>query len=179
MSKTIAIPLTKPKARDAIEVLFASLVIVFFAQVKIPYGPIPHTLQTFAVFLVALMMTPRKAAAACLCYLGYATLGLPVISGLVSNPMWLTGTTAGYLVGFPVAAYAIATVERMWGVRSYLTSFISILIGQVVLYTIGVTWLSFLIGTEGAVAFGLMPFLVPAFVKNMAAAGFYHLALRK
>ncbi len=93
--------------------------------------------------------------------------------------MWLTGTTAGYLLGFPVAAYTIATVERMWGVRSYLTSFIIILIGQVVLYTIEVIWLSFLIGTKGAVAFALMPFLVPAFLKNRAAAGFYHLAFRK
>lgn len=171
MIKTLSLSLSRPNTRDIVEVLLASLVIVFFAQVRIPYGPIPHTLQTFAIFVLALMMSPKKAMAACLCYLGYATVGLPIISGLVSKPLWFLGTTGGFLFGFPVAAYVISTVNKMWSRRNFLTSFISIFVGQVVLFSMGVSWLALFIGLDAAITFGLVPFILTEAIKNLAAAG--------
>lgn len=179
MIKANTLTLPVPTIRDMLEVLFASLVIAFFAQVRIPYGPIPHTLQTFAVVLIALIMGPKKSMAACLCYLAEATVGLPVTAGLVSKPLWFMGTTGGFLIGFPVCAYTIGMMETMWSKKTFITSFISSLVGQIVLHTIGVAWLSFFIGLEAAITFGLLPFILTALVKNAAAVGVYHGVFRK
>jgi biotin transport system substrate-specific component len=172
-----AIPV--PKTRDIIEVLLASLFIAFFAQVRIPYGPIPHTLQTFAVFLIALMMGPKKSMAACLCYLGEATLGLPVTAGLVSKPLWFTGMTGGFLFGFPVAAYVTSSMELMWKKRTFFTSFVSVTAGNIVLFALGVSWLAMFVGVQSAITFGLMPFILTSVIKNAAAAGVYHGIFKK
>lgn len=174
MIKAAVQSISLPKTRDIVEVLAASLVIAFFAQVRIPYGPIPHTLQTFAVFLIALMMSPKKSMAACLCYLAEATIGLPVTAGLVSNPLWFTGMTGGFLFGFPVAAYVTSSAEAMWKRKTFLTSFMSVTLGNIVLFALGVSWLAMFIGLEAAVTFGLMPFILTSILKNAAAAGIYH-----
>lgn len=174
MIKAAALSMPLPKIRDIIEVLLASLAIAFFAQVSIPYGPVPHTLQTFAIALLGLLMSPKKAAAACLCYLGEASLGLPVLAGFVSNPLWFTGMTTGFLIGFPASAYIISSVERMWKRKTFITSFISVMAGQTVLYVLGVTWLAVFIGFEAAIMFGLMPFILTELVKTAAAAGIYN-----
>lgn len=179
MIKANALSIPLPKTRDVLEVLFASLVIAFFAQVRIPYGPIPHTLQTFAVCLIALIMTPRKSMAACLCYLAEATAGLPVTAGLTINPLWFTGMTAGFLFGFPVCAYVIGVVESMWSRKTFITSFVSTMVGQVALHTLGVLWLAYFIGIEGAITFGLLPFILTAIIKNAAAVGVYYGLFRR
>lgn len=179
MIKANALTLPLPKIRVVLEVLFASLVIAFFAQVRIPYGPIPHTLQTFAVVLLALIMGPKKSMAACLCYLAEASIGLPVTAGLISNPLWFTGATGGFLIGFPVCAYIIGVVETMWKRKTLVTSFISTLVGQVVLFALGVSWLALFIGVEGAITYGLLPFILTSLIKNAAAVGLYHGAIRR
>src|SRR5436305_774791 len=78
--------------------------IILGSLAKIPFFPVPFTLQTLALFILALTQSPKQACGSALCYLLLATLGLPVFCGR-SNPFWILGKCGGYLVAFPLAAY--------------------------------------------------------------------------
>jgi biotin transport system substrate-specific component len=83
----------------------------------------------------------------------------------------LTGATAGYLVGFIGAAYAVGWLaERRWE-RSLRTSIIPFLVGTLIIYACGVAWLSVVLGSFGkAVTLGVVPFLAGDAVKLIAAS---------
>lgn len=173
MEQTLTHTISLPKTRDVLQVVGASLAIAFCAQLKVSFGPVPHTLQTLAVFCIGLMMTPRKAFAACICYLLEATAGLPVLAGLLSNPAWFIGPTAGFLAAFPFASALTSYLKNMCVNATVLNYFFSIMAGQVVIFTLGVAWLALQIGFQPALAFGLTPFLVTALIKNVSAALLY------
>lgn len=77
-------------------------------------GPVPITLQTFAVLLTGAVLGARRGFLAVLLYLVVGAAGLPVFSGGAAGLGVLAGPTAGYLVGFPFAAALTGfLVERM------------------------------------------------------------------
>jgi biotin transport system substrate-specific component len=83
----------------------------------------------------------------------------------------LTGATLGYLIGFIVAAYVIGLLAERGLERSVRTSIVPFLIGTVIIYLFGVTWLSIVMGSlSKGIEFGLIPFLVGDAIKLAAAA---------
>ncbi|MGI6045303.1 MAG: biotin transporter BioY [Eggerthellaceae bacterium] len=82
------------------------------AWVTIPFGPVPFTLQTFAMTFAILVLTPREALSAIAGYLVLGAVGLPVFSGMRGGIGMLAGPTGGFLWGFFIAAFAaIAVLE--------------------------------------------------------------------
>lgn len=130
--------------------------------IKIPFFPVSFSLQTFAVFILALTQSPKQAAASVICYLLCATIGLPVFGGK-ANPFWLIGKCGGYLIGFPFAAYLTAKLVQT---RS---PFVAVLCGQIVIYLFGLIWLIPLFGITAALVKGVWIFIPSDMIKNLVA----------
>ncbi|NGX42056.1 MAG: Biotin transporter BioY [Chlamydiae bacterium] len=167
---------TYPRMNETIRflshILLGSLFLAALSQVEIPLAPIPVTLQTFAIFLLALFQGSTKAFFSALLYLGEATMGLPVLSCAACNPLWFIGPTAGYLFSFPLAAFVIGKVFERKNAPSICWTALSIFCGQIVIFALGISWLSFYVGWNQALPLGLYPFLPMAVLKLVAAVSF-------
>jgi len=159
-------------AVHAFHVLLGALFLGLIAQVAIPlpWTPVPISLQTFGIALLAITQGKSKAALSVIAYLLQATCGLPVLAGGLSDPLWMIGPRAGYLVGFLVAAYVAAWLleknrERHWGWTLAAFS-----VGELTILSLGAFWLSFYVGAENAMTLGFFPFLMGAISKVVMAS---------
>ncbi|HOX23970.1 MAG TPA: biotin transporter BioY, partial [Elusimicrobiales bacterium] len=93
--------------KSVVSILGASIFIAMLAKLSLPlpFTPVPVTLQTLGVYLVAAALGPRKAFLAVLTYLAQGFAGLPVFAqGTLPGIAALLGPTGGYLIGFLPAA---------------------------------------------------------------------------
>lgn len=178
-------------ARDAILVISGSLFVALFAQlfVKLPFTPVPITGQTFAVLIVGAGLGALRGMASLAAYLCWIAAGLPFAAEGAGGADLLAFSSAsgGYLWGFVAAALIVGWLaERGWTER--VGSAIGVmLIGSVVIYLFGVTWLAAALDVpimaEGAqlndaLEFGLYPFVVGDVLKLLVAAGLLPVAMR-
>lgn len=169
---------TKSHAWTMTQVVLGSLFLAALSQVTIPLYPVPMTLQTLGIFLLAIGQGGKKASYSTLLYLGFITLGLPFLAGGVSNSLWFALPSAGYLVGFPIASYVIGKMVNAKENPSSLWIMGSILVGQMIIYTLGVAGLTRILSFEQSLMVGLLPFLPLAGVKLLMAAGLGGLWIR-
>lgn len=121
-----------------------ALLTVLGAHVRIYLWEVPVTLQTLVVFGSGLYLGWRNGMLAQLLYL---TLGLffPVFAGEGYGIDYLLGAvSAGYLLGYPVAAAVVGLLSRRW--NSLTGSTLSMIVGSLVFFTTGVVWLHFAAG---------------------------------
>ena len=159
--------------RELTLIVLGSLFVAALAQVEIPlpFTPVPITGQTFGVLLVGAALGSKRGAAALALYLTEGMLGLPFFAGGAHGLSIVTGATGGYLIGFIVAAYVIGQLAERGLERSARTSFIPFLVGTIIIYACGVTWLAVLLGSfSKAVTLGMIPFLIGDAIKLLAAA---------
>ena len=145
-------------------ILFGTLLLAISSKVQVPFWPVPMTMQTFIVFIIGMAYGWKLAFSTLIFYLLEGALGLPVFAkggGL----LYLSGPTAGYLYGMAVAAGIIGFFAERGYNKSYIKSFISLMIGTVVIFIFGVGYLGSLIGYEKALAGGLYPFIPSEFFK--------------
>ena len=153
-------------------VIAFSLLNALAAQIAIPIGPVPITMQTFAVTLTGALLGSRLGAAALIAYLIEGAVGLPFFAAGTAGLGVLLGPTGGYLVSFPAAAYITgAFAEHGWD-RRFLTAVAAMAIGSVVILLAGWAWLT--VGLKatpsGAFKLGVGPFLLGDVVKILLAA---------
>ncbi len=165
--------------RDIALVVGFSVLTAVFAQIKFNIGftPVPITGQTFAVLLSGTALGWKRGA---------ASQGLYWVAGIFMPVAWYagdggwesaTGTTAGYLFGFVVAAALVGYLAEHQQDRTLATSVPAMLAGTVVIYTFGVLWLSYKLNvpvatgdpTANGIGYGVAPFLVGDFVKMLLA----------
>lgn len=164
-------PNTLPRLRDLFLILAGSWLVALFAQIEIPLQPVPITGQTFAVLLVGAVLGSKRGALALVAYLTQGALGLPFFAGGASGLAILTGATAGYLMGFIGAAYAVGWLAERGLERSVRTSILPFLAGTLIIYVCGVSWLSIVLGSvTKAIEFGMLPFLIGDLAKLVSAA---------
>lgn len=147
-------------------VLTGTGVLAASAAVAIPIGPVPITLQTYAVLLVGALFGPRLGLATVAAWLVEALIGLPVLAGGHGGPVALFGPTAGYLLGFLPAVAFIGWFARQGWTARLLASFAAMLTAHVAILLAGVLWLSLQFGWARALAVGLMPFLTGSVLKS-------------
>ena len=139
------------------------------AHIKIPFYPVPVTMQTLAVLAIGMTYGTRLGGATVLGYLGAGAAGAPVFAG-GAGIAYMMGPTGGYLLGFFVAAIVLgALAERGW-TRSMITTAAAMVLGNAIIYLLGVSWLANLIGSSKAFEFGLLPFLYGDALKLVIAA---------
>jgi biotin transport system substrate-specific component len=161
------------RVRDAILVLAASSITGLLAQaeLRLPFTPVPITLQPFAVFLFGAALGSRRAALAMLAYLLEGAAGLPFFAGGAAGVAHLAGPTGGFLLGFVPTAFVIGrAAERGWD-RTPLRAFLAMAVGSVVLFACGLAQLAHFVGWEHVLAAGLYPFIAGDLIKMAAAAG--------
>lgn len=155
--------------RDMLFVVGASVLLAISAHVQIP-GPLPLTMQTFVVVLVAAALGSKRGTAAVLAYLAQGAAGLPVFAHGTAGLAYFAGPTAGYLLGFVVAAFVVgALAERGWD-RRFSTAIVTFLVGHLVILSIGFVWRSAFVGPVIAAADGFVKTLPGMLVKTVLAA---------
>ncbi len=171
ISGTTRRSISKSLAYSALAVAF----ITACAWISVPVGPIPVTLQTFAVCLIGALLGPRRGLAAIGTYLLMGLVGIPVFAGFGAGPATLFGPTGGYLFGFVFAVAFPAfikfiPVKNAWG-RTFLF-YASMLLGLAVCYLFGTLWFVNLYHCTVAYALGMcvVPYLLPDAVKLSLAA---------
>jgi biotin transport system substrate-specific component len=165
-----AIPsLAERIARGLALALGGSLLLALSAKVQVPFYPVPLTLQTLVVLLLGATLGARLAAASVALYLIEGLAGLPVFAGAVAGPVYMSGPTAGFLVGFLAAAALIGfAADRRWD-RAWIRLLVSLSLGHAVIFAFGFVWLAQLIGAEKAFAMGVAPFALATIVKTLLA----------
>lgn len=145
----------------------ATLFIAILAQVQIPLYPVPLTLQPFAVVLVGLVLPWRLAVSAVFMYIAMAAMGIPVLTGLKGGLIW---PSSGYILGYVPTVILISSLTQKWAGLSIFKRALIVALGNVVLFTCGVSVLSLFVGMNTAIQTGLMPFIFGDFVvKNILA----------
>ncbi len=170
MHHTLTIQTNQTIGRKVAALLFFALLTALTARITIFYYPVPITLQTLAVILSGLVLGARGGAAAQLSYLGFIALGLPFDAYGVGSAVFF-GPTAGYLVGFIPAAYICGWLAERFSAKNWWGNFIAALAGVLVIYAVGAGWLAYLVGWHIAWTKGIIPFILPDFIKAVMAAG--------
>jgi biotin transport system substrate-specific component len=157
-------------------------------DIYVPANPyVPVSLQTLSALLVGATLGARRGLASTGLYLLLGCVGLPVfalnsagthessfrqIASMVDGHLVL-GTTGGYLIGFIVAATLVGRLAELGWDRKLRGSVAAMVIGLVVIFAIGVTWLAIAasLSVQDALLYGLWPFLPGEVVKLIVAAG--------
>ena len=168
---------TRPAAwvRNVGVVLAGSALLAICSHIALPlyFTPVPLTLQTFAVLLLALLLSPRLAAATMIAYLAEGAVGLPVFAPAPALPglAHLLGPTGGYLMSYPMVAALIAFLwQRIH--RGVLGAAISAAAGCIVILSCGALWLNAFshAGASAVLASAVLPFVPGELLKIAAAA---------
>ncbi|MCE7006549.1 biotin transporter BioY [Kibdelosporangium philippinense] len=158
--------------KDAALVVGGAVLTGLAAQVVVPVpgSPVPITGQTFGALLVGASLGWRRGAVSMLLYLVAGMAGVPWFQDGKSG--WL-GVTGGYLIGFAVAAVLVGALAARGGDRTVLRTIATMVLGNVVIYAIGVSWLAAATGMDPTTAIerGLLPFLIGDGIKILLAAG--------
>jgi len=141
-------------------IFLGSIVLAISAKIKIPFYPIPMTMQTFVVLFLGISLGYKIALATVGLYLLEGIMGLPVFSNSPEKGVGLvyfTGPTMGYLVGFLSACF-LASFTKLDD--NYFIIFIKLILSVSTIYILGVLWLGTLIGWDKPIIeLGVMPFL--------------------
>jgi len=149
----------------------AVLLLALLAQVAIPLpGGVPITGQTFGVLLIGGSLGFRRGVAAVALYIVAGAGGLPFFAAGGAGLAVLRGATAGYLIGFLVAAGATGLMAEHGFLRRYGTSFLGMLAATVLIFAFGLAWLSYWAPRGTLLETGLLPFLPGAVAKAAVAA---------
>lgn len=158
---------------DSVAVVTASLFIAVCAQINIylPFTPVPLSGGTLGVLYTGALLGSRRGAVAVVLYLLEGSMGLPVFSGGAAGFLHLLGPTGGYLVGFPVGAFATGLLaERGWD-RTPGRAFLAMLAGSLPIFALGLLGLSRFVPAETLLVQGLWPFLPGDLLKSAVSAG--------
>ena len=157
----------------------AAVFVGLSAQIAIPlpFTPVPLTLQTFAVLLSAAALGSLRGA---LAMLVYALVGMAGVPWFAQGSSGFTAPSFGYIVGFIIAALVVGRIAERGATRTAVRSAGLMIVGNLVIYAVGVTWLKFAIGADWAtaIALGATPFLIGDAIKIAAAAGLLPLTWR-
>ena len=158
--------------RDVALVIAAAVLTGIAAQISIPlpFTPVPISLQTFTVLLAGAALGPIRGGLSMLLYLGVGLVGVPWFSE--QRHGW-EFASFGYIVGFVVAAALVGWLARRGLDRSIVGAVGIMVLGNLVIYALGVAWLANFLAVDlpTALEFGLWPFLIGDGLKIALAAG--------
>ena len=147
--------------KSLLVIFVGSVVLAISAKIKIPFYPVPMTMQTFVVLFLGISFGYKIALATVSLYLIEGIMGLPVFSNSPEKGIGLayfTGPTMGYLIGFLTATFLASYVKFS---DNYIIIFSKLTLSVSTIYILGVFWLGTLIGWEKPIfELGVMPFLL-------------------
>ena len=154
--------------------ILGSILITISAKIKIPFYPVPMTMQTFVVLFLGIAFGFKIGLLTVSLYLLEGIVGLPVFANSPEKGIGLiyfTGPTMGYLIGFLVAVYfaGIRIDWPNWDNNKYLNVlaiFSRLVVSVSFIYILGLLWLGYLIGWDKPIfKLGAQPFLLAELFK--------------
>ena len=146
--------------------ILGSILLAISAKIKIPFYPVPMTMQTFVVLFLGISLGWKLGLFTVVLYLVEGLAGLPVFAGTPEKGMgivYFTGPTMGYLIGFLAAVYLTGffTFDN-----NFFKNFAKLLFSVSFIYLLGLIWLGSLIGWDKPVfKLGAQPFLLAELFK--------------
>ena len=162
--------------------VLGSLLLTISAKVKIPFYPVPMTMQTFVVLFLGLAFGYKVGLTTVTLYLLEGIFGLPVFANSPEKGIGLiyfTGPTMGYLIGFLVAVYFAGLRRDLlnWSNYKYLnvlSVFSRLIVSVSFIYILGLLWLGYLIGWDKPIfELGAQPFLLAELFKLLLLTALY------
>tara|TARA_Y100000590_G_scaffold322516_1_gene365268 strand:+ start:903 stop:1463 length:561 start_codon:yes stop_codon:yes gene_type:complete len=146
--------------------VLGTLLLTISAKIKIPFYPVPMTMQTFVVLFIGIMLGKNIGILTVSLYLLEGIFGLPVFAGTPEKGIgiiYFTGPTMGYLIGFLVATYIAGSFKYNKGM---IDTFLKLIFSVSFIYILGLIWLGTLIGWEKPIfKLGAEPFLLAELFK--------------
>ena len=184
-----AVKIQNSKILKYILVIFlGSILLTISSKIKIPFYPVPMTMQTFVVLFLGISFGYKIGLATVSLYLIEGIVGLPVFSNSPEKGVgiiYFTGPTMGYLIGFLPAVFLTGYLKLdNWikkenrNVEFFFINLLKLLISVSVIYLLGLLWLSNLIGFEKAILFGFKPFWIAELFKILLLAFLTPLVLK-
>jgi biotin transport system substrate-specific component len=184
-------------------IILGSVILIVSAKIKVPFYPVPMTMQTFVVVLIGVTLGWKLGLVTVFAYLFEGMIGLPVFAGTPEKGLgvaYLMGPTGGYLFGFLVATYIAGSFKYdncfdtqkfksakenlpfFLAFRSAITlpykNFIKLIFSVSFIYIFGLLWLGLLIGWDKPIfKLGAYPFLLAELFKMLIlayVAGFFN-----
>ena len=156
--------------KSLILIFLGSLILAVSAKIKIPFYPVPMTMQTFIVLLIGVCFGWKLGGTIITFYLFEGIIGLPVFSGTPEKGLGLiyfTGPTMGYLLGFLVAVYVSGQFNFD---NNLFKNFLKLFLATSFIYILGMAWLGSLIGWDKPIfQLGAQPFLLAELLKILIA----------
>ena len=169
-------------------IFLGSILLTISSKIKIPFYPVPMTMQTFVVLFLGISFGYKIGLATVSLYLIEGIVGLPVFSNSPEKGVgiiYFTGPTMGYLIGFLPAVFLTGylklddwTKKENRNVEFFFINLLKLLISVSVIYLLGLLWLSNLIGFEKAILFGFKPFWIAELFKILLLAFLTPLVLK-
>ncbi len=147
-------------------IVLGSVLLTISAKIKIPFYPVPMTMQTFMVLFLGISFGYKIGVATVMLYLLEGILGLPVFSNSPEKGIgiaYFVGPTMGYLIGFVFASFLAGFLKYN---SNFVLTFIKLLLSTSIIYILGVLWLGNLIGWDKPILqLGVFPFLLAELFK--------------
>ena len=157
-----------------------SILLAISSKIKIPFYPVPMTMQTFVVVLIGLLYGWKLGVFTVTLYLFEGAIGLPVFAGTPEKGIGLvyfTGPTMGYLIGFLLAVFISGyffpkiknsgqNVESLFGKLIISAKLFMLFVASMLsIYILGIIWLSNFVGWDKVLVLGVYPFLLAEIFK--------------
>lgn len=137
---------------------------------------VPFTMQTFAVFLILILLGGKLGTYTIGVYLFMGAVGLPVFSGMSGGLGRLFGTTGGYLLGFIAMALLYWAMEKVFSGKSFPWKILALILGLAMCYAVGTWWFVTVYTQDGesmsytmAATLCVFPFIIPDISKLVLA----------
>lgn len=157
--------LASTKVKNISLLVIANGLLIASAYAVIPFTYVPISLQTLAVFFIALTFAPKIAVSSYLLYLSEGTLGAPVFSGGKAGLTSIFGPTGGYLLGMLFAMMLCSYVMNKNWIKNIFSLIATLVLSTVLIYSVGVIVLSNYVGFNQAFSIGVLPFLIGDLIK--------------
>ena len=147
--------------KSLLAIILGSIALTISAKIKIPFYPVPMTMQTFVVLFLGVSLGYKIGLASVGLYLLEGIVGLPVFSNSPEKGVGLiyfTGPTMGYLIGFLTASYLASKINNS---DNFILVLTKLIVATATIYILGLLWLGTLIGWDKPIfALGAKPFLL-------------------
>jgi biotin transport system substrate-specific component len=158
----------------ALVVVLGTVALTISAKLKVPFYPVPMTMQVFVVLVLGLVLGFRLGIATVMLYLAEGAFNLPVFAGTPERGLglaYMVGPTGGYLLGYLLAVGAVGWLAE-WGWAKRLPEAAALaFFGLLLIYIPGLLWLGAVLGWDKPIfEYGFTPFILGDIVKVLVAA---------
>ena len=152
------------------------VLLALMANITIPLWPVPITMQTFGIFLIAFFFGSRKGLVTLSLYITAGLIGFGVFTGHKSGTAAILGPTGGYIIGFLFMAFFVGKMIEKGHGRTKTSILLCMVLGNIIIYAFGLVGLWIFFGNVGLLkllTMGLFPFLIGDAIKIAAAVALF------